>query len=732
MPEPLEAIPLVALLGQSNAQGTNSAAALAVGRPEYSGAQANYYIYNWAAATPGYEVYEAGVNSSPGSPTPVFGMEVAFAEPLRNYFQNGVAGTPVAVYKQAVSGSSLNFISGFSCWSPCAGVGAGLEYSKLIQQLTAARAALVNGATPVELKHVVWNQGETDAFDMWSARTYLAGLEALFARIRIDLNLPELTFTIYQVHDKYSLPSEIWTNMLRIRSAQTWVSWADGGVGRVNTDSFGILPDNTHYTVDGTIDAGLALEPALRFGYGPTLNDGWGGQEANTPSTVADVYVLIGSDNAEGAGDINELPIYLNSALTDVNIWQSSAQPIGWQTLQAGVNEQVASGSNTRAGLTLSLGYELRKRHPGKSVYILKHAVDSSALSPSPTTGPDAWSPAMPSSHYSNMLAELDASISDLLTNQGFQGVVVHGVIWSQGEIDAQQEHLAASYGGALRYLVERLRYDLEDRPSGNLVQGPVPFIICQTHRDFSATWTEIVRAGQDAVYREASFTGLVDTSFGTVDTATGRLDMTSLVDLGYRAALALDDLDSSLQPLFVKDFNLMLSKLRLTGVPEERDAMEQVREAMREARTAFYRRLRLVRIDEILAYPSTGTPRTDNEYMRTLAELTEVKLIKSSLLRSLKTIFADGGNDLGQMWNEAGLGRQMDRYDIDKEIKRLHSEIEDALQLLEGSELPGAEHSIEAMVVGATDEDDVPSPRDSVFGYPFGTRNPDIFGGAY
>ena len=200
----------------------------------------------------------------------------------------------------------------------------------------------------------------------------------------------------------------------------------------------------------------------------------------------------------------------------------------------------------------------------------------------------------------------------------------------------------------------------------------------------------------------------------------------------GYRAAAALDNLDSSLQPLFVPSFTLLLSRLRLTGVPDDRDAMEQIREGMREARSDFYRRLRLQKIEEIQGYASTGTPRTDNEYYRTLAELIEVKMVKASLLRSLKTIFADGGNDLGQMWNEAGLGRQMDRYDIEKEIKRLQSEIEDALQILEGSELPGAEHSVEAMVVGTTDEDDVPSPRDSVFGYPFGTRNPDIFGGAY
>lgn len=732
MTEPLESIPLVALLGQSNAQGTNSAAALAIGRPEYSGPQANYYIYNWAAASPGFEIYEAGVNSSPGSATPVFGMEVAFAQPLRNVYQNGVAGTPVAVYKQAVSGSSLNFISGLSCWSPCAGTGPGLEYSKLIAQLNAARATLVNGSTPVELKHVVWNQGESDALDSWSAATYEMGLGELFRRIRTDLELPDLSFTVYKVHTSYSLPNATWRNMVRVRSAQTWIAATDQLVGLVNTDTFGILPDNTHYTVDGTIDAGLALEPAILYGHGPTLNLGWGGEEATTPATVADLYVLLGADNAEGAGNINELPIYLNSALSDVSIWQTRVQPVGWQTLQAGVNEQATSGSTTRAGMTLSLGYELRKKHPGKTVYLLKHAIDGSPLTPSATVGPDAWSPAMPTSHYSDLLAELDACVSDLLTNQGFQSVVVHGIIWSQGEVDAQQEQLAASYGGALRYFVEQLRYDLRNRPSGNLSPTTVPFVVCQTHRDFAGQHIDTVRAGQDRVFREVDFTGLVDTTFGTIDTATGRLDMTSLVDLGYRAAAALDNLDSSLQPLFVPTFPLLLSRLRLSGVPEDRDAMEQIREGMREARTTFYRRLRLLKIEEIQSFASTGTPRTDNEYFRTLAELVEVKLVKASLLRSLKTIFADGGNDLGQMWNEAGLGRQMDRYDIEKEIKRLESEIEDALQILEGSELPGAEHSIESMVVGTTDEDDVPSPRDSVFGYPFGTRNPDIFGGAY
>ena len=169
---------------------------------------------------------------------------------------------------------------------------------------------------------------------------------------------------------------------------------------------------------------------------------------------------------------------------------------------------------------------------------------------------------------------------------------------------------------------------------------------------------------------------------------------------------------------LFAASDAWIKARLRLSSVTESaQDTAAIIDEAISTARLAFYRRLGRPAVQDLLEITEVAEPDTDDEVLRTLASLTEVKLVRVTLLRELPNAFMDASGDLHKRWNEEAPFRERPRSDLEREVARLNEEIEQAMQELErdGDESPGDTRSVLTFDGTPEDPESIPLPGDTL-----------------
>lgn len=162
-----------------------------------------------------------------------------------------------------------------------------------------------------------------------------------------------------------------------------------------------------------------------------------------------------------------------------------------------------------------------------------------------------------------------------------------------------------------------------------------------------------------------------------------------------------------SISPTFVASMAVLKQRLRLTGVKSDGEII--IEDAIESARLEFYTRLGISRVTTLLGYSySEATPTTNEEILRSLANQTETRLVKRTLLRSMGILLKDGAASGREMWNQESIFRDKTSSELNEELRRLTSEIEDAFDLLSGSEDVGNTTSARISVI----EPDTPGPR--------------------
>lgn len=144
--------------------------------------------------------------------------------------------------------------------------------------------------------------------------------------------------------------------------------------------------------------------------------------------------------------------------------------------------------------------------------------------------------------------------------------------------------------------------------------------------------------------------------------------------------------------PLFVADLNALKGKLRLAQLPTSSAANDILDEVILVARTDFYRRLGPTRVGQLLAISFNENPTTEDEVLRALANVVEVKLVRCHLLRRLPTAFMDASGQVNKTWNEEAPVRELGVLQAQEEIERCQQEIERDMELLEGEQTIGDE----------------------------------------
>lgn len=149
------------------------------------------------------------------------------------------------------------------------------------------------------------------------------------------------------------------------------------------------------------------------------------------------------------------------------------------------------------------------------------------------------------------------------------------------------------------------------------------------------------------------------------------------------------------MDPLFVPSLEELQSNLRLTNVSAETDVdvASLISRAIRTVRVKFRQRLSQSRIEQIQGYTQAApvNPDEDTEYVRELAELTEVNWVWVELSYMLPMLFSDSSADANEVLQEEAPFRKASMGEITTQRRRYLVEIENAIQVLAGQDLDDA-----------------------------------------
>lgn len=159
------------------------------------------------------------------------------------------------------------------------------------------------------------------------------------------------------------------------------------------------------------------------------------------------------------------------------------------------------------------------------------------------------------------------------------------------------------------------------------------------------------------------------------------------------------------MDPLFVEDLDALKANLRLSGANSAVDADIDtlIQRAVRSVRVFFRKHLSQARIEKIqgVLQASPVDPDENDEYLRELAELTEINQTWIELSYTLPSLFMDGGADAKEVFEEEGPFRMASQEDLYRMRNRFKTEVMDAIDILKGEETFDRNSSIRARTFG-------------------------------
>ncbi|MDF1756504.1 MAG: sialate O-acetylesterase [Verrucomicrobiales bacterium] len=177
-----------------------------------------------------------------------FGPEIGFCQSILSKRPE----SKIAILKVAFSGTGIQ-----TDWNPDAESDPDSCYRALVHEMKLASAAADQDGILLNLKALLWIQGESDA-NAQDAKHYADRLEKLITHLRQDLNSPEMT-VLLAVNTQFGLGNN--TYISDIVNAQKKVASSDSRTVYVDTAKAPVI-NTAHYSTQGTIEVGNALAKA--------------------------------------------------------------------------------------------------------------------------------------------------------------------------------------------------------------------------------------------------------------------------------------------------------------------------------------------------------------------------------------------------------------------------------------------------------------------------------------
>lgn len=215
------------------------------------------------------------------------------------------------------------------------------------------------------------------------------------------------------------------------------------------------------------------------------------------------VFYLGGQSNMDGFGYVNQLPKELNKPVDGVYIFHGNSTRDSFELGGQGVWEVLKPGHGTghsstfeknnlsdRFGIEITFAIEMKKRFPNENIAIIKYSRGGTSIHIDAAGPFGCWDPDFTTgsgnNQYDHFLATLNNafSVKDIDKDGEADELIPAGILWMQGESDANTPEIANLYFTNLKRLVDLMRAALltDDLPvvigrisdSGNDPDGKV------------------------------------------------------------------------------------------------------------------------------------------------------------------------------------------------------------------------------------------------------------------
>lgn len=269
------------------------------------------------------------------------------------------------------------------------------------------------------------------------------------------------------------------------------------------------------------------------------------------------VYYLGGQSNMDGYGLVSELPSALSGEIEGVMIYHGNTSgdntPVDgrglWSTLRPGHGAGFSSDGSTnvyseRFGVELSFAEKIKELFPDEKIAIIKYSRGGTSIDTSAAGGAGAWLPAYTGGNGINQYDHFLATVRGALSVKDIDGdgkkdrLIPSGILWMQGESDANNEYATSVYKENLALLTDSIRV-VFDAPGMPVAIGR----ISDSHNDADSlvwTWGDALREEQ-AQFVTADGNAVLVTStehYGYSD--PWHYDSEGYLDLGEKFAEAI------------------------------------------------------------------------------------------------------------------------------------------------------------------------------------------------
>ncbi len=269
------------------------------------------------------------------------------------------------------------------------------------------------------------------------------------------------------------------------------------------------------------------------------------------------VYYLGGQSNMDGYGKVGELPEDLKAGVPGVwifhgNMGRDGKPPAGqgkWSELKPGHGRSFGSDGkknkySDRFGVELTFARRLKELYPDRNVALIKYSRGGTSISAKASAAKrfGCWEPDWEGgagagkgvNQYDHFLATLKhaRAVEDVDGDGEKDRLIPSGLVWMQGESDAQQKEVADLYEANLGKLMGLLAKDLGDEKQ-RVVIGRITDWKVWTHG-------AIVRAAQAAFVNKHPNAALVTSTDDYGNSDPWHYDTAGYLDLGKRFADAM------------------------------------------------------------------------------------------------------------------------------------------------------------------------------------------------
>lgn len=276
------------------------------------------------------------------------------------------------------------------------------------------------------------------------------------------------------------------------------------------------------------------------------------------------VFYLGGQSNMDGYGYIKELPDALNHPVEGVMMFHGNTSPDGapvdgkgiWATLQPGHGVGFSSDGKTnkysnRFGVEHTFAMKMKELNPSLNVALIKYSRGGTSIDISAAANFGCWDPDYSGgegagkgvNQYDHFLATLQHAfpVKDIDRDGEEDVLVPAGILWMQGESDANSKEVAEQYETNLKRMIDLFRAALrvDDLP---VVIGRISD---SGKDDDGKVWDfgDIVRNAEADFVKKDACAALVTSTDSYDYSDKWHYDGKGYIDFGQQFALKMNDL---------------------------------------------------------------------------------------------------------------------------------------------------------------------------------------------